>query len=316
MGRARRLPRARARPPGPQPAAARRLPAPPGRRGPGCRAAPADRAAARSGSIARARAQGALRADFTLGDLSFALWSFAPLLRGDGGRRAGRLAAPPPDPPRRDARRRRRRRSDVRPLGDRRLEAAIDALRSSYHRRRARVTAAAAHPRHLRRAPARPAARVARPDDRLDRAADDRRRPRRDRAPLVGRDRVPARVDGRRAAVREARRPLRAQARPPDRDRDLPRRLGALRPEPEHGRADRLPRAPGARRRRADRDDDGGRRRPRPAARARPLPGLLRRRLRRLDGDRAAARRLLRRQPLVALDLLRQPADRRSSRSP
>ena len=57
--------------------------------------------------------------------------------------------------------------------------------------------------------------------------------------------------------------------------------------------------------------DDRRRRRHRPAARARPLPGLLRRRLRRLDGDRPAARRLLRRQPLVALDLLRQPADRR-----
>ena len=53
------------------------------------------------------------------------------------------------------------------------------------------------------------------------------------------------------------------------------------------------------------------RRRHRPAARPRPLPGLLRRGLRRLDRDRAAARRLLRRQPLVALDLLRQPADRR-----
>ena len=51
-------------------------------------------------------------------------------------------------------------------------------------------------------------------------------------------------------------------------------------------------------------------RRPRPAARPRPLPGLLRRRVRRLDGDRAADRRLLRRPPLVALDLLHQPAAR------
>ena len=77
-------------------------------------------------------------------------------------------------------------------------------------------------------------------------------------------------------------------------------------------RADRVPRAAGPRRRRADRDHDGGGRRHRPAARARPLPGLLRRRLRRLDGDRPAARRLLRRQPLLALDLLRQPAGRRA----
>ena len=51
-------------------------------------------------------------------------------------------------------------------------------------------------------------------------------------------------------------------------------------------------------------------RRRRPAARPRPLPGLLRRGLRRRDRDRAAARRVLRRQPLVALDLLRQPAAR------
>ena len=72
-----------------------------------------------------------------------------------------------------------------------------------------------------------------------------------------------------------------------------------------------LPRAPGPGRRRADGDDDRRRRRHRPAARARPLPGALRRRLRRVDGDRAAARRVLRRQPLVALDLLRQPAARR-----
>ena len=42
------------------------------------------------------------------------------------------------------------------------------------------------------------------------------------------------------------------------------------------------------------------------------VPGPLRRRLRRLDGDRPAARRLVRRQPLVALDLLRQPAARRT----
>ena len=97
---------------------------------------------------------------------------------------------------------------------------------------------------------------------------------------------------------------------PAGRDRDLPRRLGALRDQPEHDRADRLPRAPGARRRRPAGDDAGRRRRHRPAARARQVPGLLRRRVRRLDRDRPAARRLLRRQPLLALDLLRQPADR------
>ena len=49
------------------------------------------------------------------------------------------------------------------------------------------------------------------------------------RAALVGRHRVPARVDGRRPAVRQARRPLRPQDRAADRDRDVPRRLGAVR---------------------------------------------------------------------------------------
>ena len=47
-----------------------------------------------------------------------------------------------------------------------------------------------------------------------------------------------------------------------------------------------------------------------PARERGQVPGLLRRGLRGLDGYRAAARRLLRRQPLVALDLLREPADR------
>ena len=55
----------------------------------------------------------------------------------------------------------------------------------------------------------------------------------------------------------------------------------------------------------------GDHRRPRPAARARPLPGLLRRRVRRRQRRRAAARRLLHRPPELALDLLHQPAARR-----
>ena len=75
-------------------------------------------------------------------------------------------------------------------------------------------------------------------------------------------------------------------------------------------RADRLPRDPGSRRRGADRHLDRRDRRRDPAPRPRQVPGLLRRRLRGLDRDRAAARRLLRRQPLLALDLLHQPADR------
>jgi AcrR family transcriptional regulator len=86
--------------------------------------------------IARAREQGTLRADFTLGDLTFAMWSFAPLFEAtaevapnawrrhlrillDGFRPAA--AAP----------------QHVRPLSGWQLEAAIDALRGRYHRRRA-----------------------------------------------------------------------------------------------------------------------------------------------------------------------------------
>ncbi len=71
-----------------------------------------------------------------------------------------------------------------------------------------------------------------------------------------------------------------------------------------------LPGAAGARRRRADGRRARDHRRHRPAARARPLPGLHGRRLRDRVRRRAAARRLLRRQPLLALGLLRQPAGR------
>src|SRR5205085_2040574 len=81
---------------------------------------------------------------------------------------------------------------------------------------------------------------------RLDRAPDDRRRPRRALASLVGGHRVPARRDDHRSALRQARRPLRPQADPPVRDRHLPRRLRALRAQPEHDRADRLPPVPAA----------------------------------------------------------------------
>ena len=52
-------------------------------------------------------------------------------------------------------------------------------------------------------------------------------------------------------------------------------------------------------------------RRPHPAARARPLPGIFRRGVRPRHRHRSAARRLLRRSPDLALDLLHQPADRR-----
>ena len=97
----------------------------------------------------------------------------------------------------------------------------------------------------------------------------------------------------------------------PDRHRHLPGRLGAVRRRAEHAAAHRLPRAPGAGRRRADRAVDGDRRRHRPAPRTRPLPGPVRRGLRRHQRARAAARRAVHRAPELALGLLRQPAHRR-----
>ena len=68
---------------------------------------------------------------------------------------------------------------------------------------------------------------------------------------------------------------------------------------------------PGRRRGRPDDAGDGRGRRPRRAARARALPGLHRRHLRRRDDRRSAARRRARRARELALGLLRQPADRR-----
>ncbi len=86
--------------------------------------------------VARAREQGAVREDFTVGDLSLAMWSFAPVIESTAGiapqawRRHLRIlldgmrpAAATPQ--------------TVRPLTGKQLEAAIDALRNRYHRRRA-----------------------------------------------------------------------------------------------------------------------------------------------------------------------------------
>ncbi len=124
-------------------------------------------------------------------------------------------------------------------------------------------------PRDLLRAAARDAARVARPDDRVHGAADDRRRPRRARPALLGRHRVPARRHRDDPAVGADERPLRPQAPVPGRDRRVPHRLRAERRRAVARRADRVPRAAGPRRRRADDARDGDRRRHRLPARAR-----------------------------------------------
>src|SRR5262249_52739615 len=75
----------------------------------------------------------------------------------------------------------------------------------------------------------------------------------------------------------EARRHTRPTAVDPDRDRDLPGRLGALRPGPGHAPTDRVSRHPGTRRRRADPAGDGNGREHRPSTRPRPGPGADRR---------------------------------------
>jgi AcrR family transcriptional regulator len=86
--------------------------------------------------IEHGREHGVLRDDLTVGDLSLALWSFAPVLEAtadvapNAWRRHLRIvldgmrpeAATPQDVP---------------PLAGRRLERAMDALRERYHRRRA-----------------------------------------------------------------------------------------------------------------------------------------------------------------------------------
>ena len=115
----------------------------------------------------------------------------------------------------------------------------------------------------VRRAAARDAPRRPRPDDRRHRPADDRRRPRRPRPAVLGRHRVSARRDDLDAAVGPRLRPLRPQAAVPGGDRRLPRRLGAQRRRAVARRADRLPRAAGPRRGRADDARDGDRRRAR-----------------------------------------------------
>ncbi len=86
-------------------------------------------------------------------------------------------------------------------------------------------------------------------------------------------------------------------------------------PLADDGRADRLPRDPGPRRRRPDGRRAGDHRRRRPAARSRPLHGPDRLGVRGRLGRRPAARRLPRRDDLLALGLLREHPDRHRRRA-
>ena len=86
--------------------------------------------------VARGREQGVVRDDFTLGDLSLALWSFAPIFEATSGvapevwRRHLRILLDGMRPVSATP-------QSVRPLAGRQLEAAIHALRTRYHGRRA-----------------------------------------------------------------------------------------------------------------------------------------------------------------------------------
>lgn len=86
--------------------------------------------------IARAKEQGTLRSDYTVGDLSFALWSFAPVIEATSGvapeawRRHFQIVL---DGMRADG----ATAQQAKPLTRTQLERAIEALRGMYHRRRA-----------------------------------------------------------------------------------------------------------------------------------------------------------------------------------
>ena len=138
-----------------------------------------------------------------------------------------------------------------------------------------------------------------------------RQRARRPRQAVLGRHRLPADLDRRHPALGQDLRPLRPPAIFQAAIVHLPGRFGAV-PASSQNMTELIAF-------RALQGIGGGglmslalrhHRRRHPAARARPLPGLLRRRVRRLQRGRPAARRLVHRRPGLALDLLHQPAGR------
>ena len=162
---------------------------------------------------------------------------------------------------------------------------------------------------------ARHAARRSRPDHRLDRIAHDRGRSGRAQPALVGRDGLPAHVDSGDSPVRQDLRPLRASPGLHLRDRGVRRRLDAGRAVAVDVAARRDPGDAGAGRRRPHGADVRDHRRHHPAPGARPLHGLLHRGVGPGQRCRTAARRVLHRASVLALDLLHQrAAGRRGAR--
>ena len=126
----------------------------------------------------------------------------------------------------------------------------------------------------------------------------------------LGRHHLPAHEHDQRSVLGQALGHLRPQADLHDRHRDLPDRLRAVRPQPEHGDAHPVPGHPGRRRGLAvPRCAVDHRRHVHPGG-ARPIPGPVRRRVRCRVRRRSAHRRLADGERQLALDLLRQHPDR------
>lgn len=143
--------------------------------------------------------------------------------------------------------------------------------------------------------------------DRRDRAADHRVRRRRRAPALVGAHGVPHGAGRRDAALRQARRPVRPQEALPVRDHGVRGRVDRLRRRTGPRAARRRARGAGHRWRRHRCPGDGRARGRRTGALARPLARVPGRALRGREPRRAAARRLVRRPPELALGVLRQP---------
>ena len=167
-----------------------------------------------------------------------------------------------------------------------------------------------ADPGGLQRPDGRHAPRRPRPDHRLDCAADHRGRPRRPRPPVVGGHRLPVDHHRQHAALREAVRHLRPPTDVPVGHRHLRRRIGPVRALPGHAPTHRVSRRPGDRSRWPDGHGVRHHRRHRLAPGARPLHRLPGGGLRSCFRRGTTARWVLRRQPHVAMGLLRQRADR------
>lgn len=149
-----------------------------------------------------------------------------------------------------------------------------------------------------------------RPDHRRRLPAGDLRRLRRPRPAGLGDLRLHGGDDRVDADLWQARRSLRAAPTDALRHRRVQRRLAALRAGAEHGPAGAGAGAAGDRRGRVDGGQPGDRRRHRPAARTRALPGLFQQHVRHRQRRRTGARRPAHRIPVVALGILDQPADR------